>query len=602
MPLGQAVNQRCNTQAIRNVERHAFKSADVGDCLVASTSHVRRVQNVGLMECNKLAVSTAPTAERGSYASIVATVTATSVPYLIAKLAVAANTAFIETFYGDMGGAALAAEADTLHWEFLWLGSLMGGLRAVSIVVGSVAFSCSTSTPDACRLLNTDGDSPSVLGRTDRTESSCESTATVCTKGSRVLHLLFRGELMRTEVQHSGALQRLSYVYTVSWTAATVYLVAVTLVFWFSEETFFIAGDASRDLRFQIQHYFRGFAWGIVPTGWVYLNGQFGLGLRAAGIALIYDGVLYAACATVAASLLYPSHGAYGLGLGMAIGAWIAWFLNVLHVAADPVLRRSGAHPVPIHVLWRSRRDLLSSPDVRALARLGMPLAASNMTGLMQTLVVAALVSNTSSTDAAAYSIANAYFDTASIAVLAASSVVSASLAGNAPAELKDSDRANTRDDNAVLGTTDATSAGRRRRKFAAVATGLIFVAVVIVAVIPLIAPDAVAQVFGARVYAFGKALTTELMPRVRVFSFIASGAFVLSCAAMLTSATLHGWQAVWLPTIANAIAAAVGIGMAVGLQRHGTMWVALGNVVTACVQLLLLLGILIGYRRRYLM
>eukprot|EP00757_Euglenozoa_sp_SAG-D1_P025566 gene25566-1707_t len=58
----------------------------------------------------------------------------TTIPYFLSKAGIGVNTAFYEYFFGQIGGLVLASEADTFHWEFLLMGTAMGGMRAVSIL------------------------------------------------------------------------------------------------------------------------------------------------------------------------------------------------------------------------------------------------------------------------------------------------------------------------------------------------------------------------------------------------------------------------------------------------------------------------------------
>lgn len=57
-------------------------------------------------------------------------------PYIASEVAVTANGIWNGYLYGRLGESALASEGVVLTWEFLVMGTAMGGMRAISILAG----------------------------------------------------------------------------------------------------------------------------------------------------------------------------------------------------------------------------------------------------------------------------------------------------------------------------------------------------------------------------------------------------------------------------------------------------------------------------------
>jgi hypothetical protein len=195
-----------------------------------------------------------------------------------------------------------------------------------------------------------------------------------------------------------------------------------------------------------VQEYASGFAWGVLPTLWMYGTEQFVLGCFATGIALTYACV-YALTATLFAWQWYSALGAFGIGLAMSAGAWVGWIALNVHVAADSRFRDlcslwSVVEDIQGFLLWQWRRDggarsALFAAVAAEYATLAVPLAISNVVGLLVGLLVAAVATESSRSWADAYGISSAYFNAATIAVLGASSAVSALVSSvNAAAQL----------------------------------------------------------------------------------------------------------------------------------------------------------------------
>lgn len=507
-------------------------------------------------------------------------------PYFFCKMAIAANTAFIEYFYGqikDPTGTALASEADTLHWEFLWMGTAMGGMRAVSIL-GARQF----------RQLIKQQSSDMLL----QASSSDDQTTEIETNNKpfwqpheqwsfrRVVAFLFRGYMIDMKLNQLEGEEALAVgdVVNLALGLTTVYSILVAAIFYHSASIFFIAPHTNQGLLQQIQDYGRGFAWAVLPIQHLYLYGQFALGLGAGGIPLIYDGIINSVVGTLCAWQWYPHYGAYGLGLSMAAGAWVAWILNVLHFAVDPYWQRLGLAFTPFNSLFarahRLTRVFGANGIGRYYVRFAAPLAISNMLGLAQSLIVAALVSETKDNEAIAYSISSSYFQTMSIAMLGASSVVSAVLSARAPLS---------------PGVLPAT----RRLYFMLVAVVVLALALAF-GLLPILAPERFAVLFGGKVYAFSPAKAKQLLPRVKSFNILNVISFVISALGMVVAAALHGWSSMWPPTIVYMIGSTIGGTWAYGFKHRSVMDVAWGNIVTSLVQLLLLLALLFWHRRRY--
>jgi hypothetical protein len=521
-------------------------------------------------------------------------------PYLLSKVAIAANTAYCEYWFGKIGGAALQAEGDTLHWEFLLCGTAMGGMRAVSIL-----------TADAIRQHTVDDDNPSASGDVASELPSCWATI-----GAR----LFRGSLRRSpsamgrEVERDRTLGLIANAATVT---VSLYGVVTWVLFWYAGQVFFIAKGTTVDQRNSIQAYGRGFAWGVLPTLWLYLNEQFALGLQASGVAFLYGGLVYATLATVFAGLLYPVHGAYGLGMGMSIGAWVAWIALKIHFLTDSRFRALQLNFEPLwlpHVTGEDRWAYLHElgHHVAAHMKLAIPLALSNMTGLARSLIVAAVVTASSTNDAYAYSISAAYFETLNIALLGASSSVSALI--SAVRFVEQVDQRNTDEENAAISgiqpseqeplllqqhentatvTQEGHDASRRRRlrRFCAAAAAVVFVVALLLGLLPLLFPETFAKLFGGKVYDYGDELVVLLLRRIQKFNGVNFASYTVGVAAMLISASLHGMYDVNVPLLINTLANAAGAAWTIGTSRSSpeSSTPLYGGVVAQSVALVLM-------------
>lgn len=493
------------------------------------------------------------------------------VPYVLCKTGVAVNTAAIEYLYGQLGGTTLEAEADTLHWEFLLMGTCMGGMRAVAIRVARhaqrKAHAAHADVDDGTPL----NDAPLNGTTLDHDSGGCRRRA------AEAGTLLARGITPSLDATTADAAGRVANAATV---ATTIYGVGAMALFVWTRELFFIAKGTPEAVREEAQRYGRGFAWGVLPTLWLYLNEQLLLGVHASGTAMLYGGIVYGALCTVFAAAWYREHGAYGMGAGMSAGAWIAWVLLKLHLYLDPRMRALGLN---FELVWRSEHGLA---EVRAIAaeaadylKLAVPLAASNMVGLASGLIVAASVTEQSTIDAFAYSIAGAYYSTLSIAMLGASSATSAVLSMHDP-RTAEAD---------VL----PRAGGPSTRRVFFITSGIVVALAVVLGALPLIFPEAFAVLFGGRVYAFGPAFVRSIMDRVKVFNYIAFAAYAVSMVGMTVSASLHGLKDVWVPLAINAGTSAVGIVWTVACTRRGdaAITIAWGSVLVAVLNVVAMLA-----------
>lgn len=204
-----------------------------------------------------------------------------------------------------------------------------------------------------------------------------------------------------------------------------------------------------------IQKYCNGFAIGVLPTFWLYATEQFLLGCHASGLVFIY-GVIYAGLSTAFIFLFASSKPvddavfgsnlsapiAFGLGLGMSVGAWLSYILLHLHLTFfDRFIFRDLCTMFAVFQAlkerfvkdpsadWRASFEVLKS-TMRTYLGLAAFMGLSNLVGLLSGLVVAAMVLKDGDDDASKYySIASAYYTTLAIGILGASSAISALVA-----------------------------------------------------------------------------------------------------------------------------------------------------------------------------
>jgi len=462
----------------------------------------------------------------------------TVLPYYASKVAIAVNTAIVEYNFGVIGGASLAAESDTLHWEFLWMGSVMGGMRAITILAASKAHRCAPIRPLG-----------EALNRAN-SETTPASSLIAPPPQMGVLHFTFRGMVpppllatdASTDPRDVSLSLRLGVVANTATIITTLYCIPVMCLFYYSGDWFFIARRTNSAMLGRMQDYGRGFWWGVLPTQWLYLNEQFALGVHASGIALVYGGVVYAVAATVIGVVLVSGgHGVWGLGVGMSAGAWIGWIALKLHLTIDPYWRALGLNG---ESLWSgaTRRYYVDAMIVQACdyLRLSAPLALANISSLARGLIVAAVVSEVSTNDATAYSISGAYFETLNVAVLAASSCISAVVAAS-------SEGSHTRE---YLGQQP------RRIQWAVCIVVLVSG---LLGLLPLVSTERFARIFGAQVYAIGDAAVDRALGQVELFNYINFAAYSIGVVYMAIAATLHGFFDVSVPLLITVVGNVVG-------------------------------------------
>ena len=505
--------------------------------------------------------------------------------FFFSKLCIAANTAWIEYWFGVIGGRSLASEAMALHYEFLLMGTFMGGLRATTVLVAQAAQSLSVAKP--CSSVRTvtiwEGSvaasaSAPLLSLQSRPLPSATTTRATVT-------LLFRGparacELSGDHLHPCEGEERIDYISLASlaWVAAGT-LVATPLMYhgeWSRYVCLSNGHAVQAEIADEVGRYGRAFAVGVFPTLALYFCDQVCLGMQAAGLPFLYGGVLYSVVATGSAGLLYPSRGVSGLGLGMTIGAWTALTSFCLHSFLDSRLRMTVAGPCALLLRIASgsaeRAEFLRVG--RSFARLAVPLAVSNCLSLVRGLIVAGSVTIVSEDDSTAYSIAVAYFQTLEIALLGASSAVSS--------------------------IASFSSGEEPRRVISLSAAGSLCVASFGLALgaLPLMFPRAFASLFGGDVYAYGTSTVDQLeASKVRSFTWLCFASFAAATIATVAAAILHGWRVVVAPTIANFMANAIAVGWAVYFadlsSEASPTWIVMAspiaNVLAAVLQLILL-------------
>ena len=547
--------------------------------------------------------------------------------YIASKIAVAVNTAAVEAAFGNIGGAALAAEGDTLHLEFLIMGTAMGGMRATSVLSGSISGDATVTPPPSS------GGSVGLSAK----KASWRMVAFL-------LRLLFRGTLCglqgdecdeptgRSDPHARGGQlvsvgrdalaldrcrrrERLARLWRVTMAATTVYGAMATVLFANSSVTAWviaaIAKHTSSSLVAQSGLYFQGFSPGILPPLWLYNTQQLALGFSASGLALLYGGVVYATSASLLAWHWFPTLGSYGLGLGMSVGAWLAWAALLVHLVLDPELRaavlgvvaaRGRQRPLAVDIVRRDghvQQNLTagdqpeegaSGPVATATEetwrgvlgsylRLAVPLGLSNATGLVRNLTIAALVSQAGTPEAVAYGVCVAFYQTLEIAALAASSCISAVVA---------SDSAH-RDTMAVatdIGAADSRYASRRHLVWSWVAsrsirnvTAVMTAASLLLATMPILWPTVFASWFGGRIYAYGNDTVLAVAALLPKFTWICFVQFTLNLGAMVVAALLHGQRYVAVPLLCMVSGNVAGVGWAVATQHDPTR-VLLGGIV----------------------
>ena len=306
-----------------------------------------------------------PPAE-SSYPALMSHTLRFATPYVLSKVALTAGGIWSGHVYGVLAEEALAAELLTLTWEFLLMGTAMGGMRAVSILVGQLQE-------------RERGDDPIATGNVS--------------KASTV--------------------------------ATAAYAMAILPVFWNTGrilEGMGIVKDPG--ILSEVQKYFDGFVWGAPATLFLYGDEQFALGLGDTKLPLIYG----SAYATIAGILAYPfatgsgslpAMGTYGVGLAWATGAIAGWLGIRLHMGLS-------ARYAPYNLM--NFRTLRLS-DLRKYVTFATPLALSNMLTLAQSWVTSQFIAGKSRNFAEAYNATADYFQQLQVFLLSYSASTGALMA-----------------------------------------------------------------------------------------------------------------------------------------------------------------------------
>lgn len=303
-------------------------------------------------------------------------------PYIFSQAAVTANGVWNGYLYGDLGGAALQAEAVTLTYEFLIMGTWMGALRATSILAGQLNHNNEST------LNGTFFNQRSALGNLNKV-----STVLTCMYGAGAMAMF--------------------------WQAGNV-IGGIGLVKEAAQIT-------------QIDNYFWGFMWGTIPTLLLFNDEQFSLGVRDSKGPGFF-GTLYAASASLMAYPLSrgkwgaPNWGAMGIGASMSVGATGAWLLM------------RGYYQLSCCGPYQGMK-LYSFGSMRAAAfkqylAYAVPLGLTNSVGLVTSFFASQFITGFSTNAATAYSAASAYFTQMEIVLLGFSSAISAQIANYDPRRL----------------------------------------------------------------------------------------------------------------------------------------------------------------------
>lgn len=524
-----------------------------------------------------------------------------ALPYALSKIAIAGYTAYQELLFGEIGGAALEGEADSYHVLFLFMGTAMGGLRATSIL-SAPAFQTVPSRLEAlgtreggmarrlCAVLVALLRGLPVVEVDDDGDQLGRSTAPFTLNATAARTCEARQEGSDSDVvchpteEHAD---REALVIASSYSVVIYSIITSAVMKYFSATIIqSIAPSTGKSVLNVVAAFGDGFWWGSLPTLLLYNKEQLLLVSGHSLLPLMYGGVVYCTVGSLMAmswvgdaaqhnnvSASTINDGVRSVGQSLAASAWVAYAALKLHLWLDPKLR---AHSNPslctVIATWRCVRkhNSLSNAALVVVASLkqflfiAAPLAVSNSMSLIRELVVAATTSECGSSAAQAYSISQAYYSTAEIALLAASSTISAVVASD------------------------------KRFERPAIATVIMMSA--LLAVLPLIAPTAIAQFFGGSVYAYGHAGVDQVMSDVRYFNILSCVSFCCVAAGMSIAATLHGRRTVWRPLFIQLVCNGIGIGWAVVFwmehQRSGVdcVWQSGGGVVTAVLSMVALM------------
>lgn len=446
---------------------------------------------------------------------------------------------------------------------------------------------------------------------------------------------------------------KLRSVFVSSFILTTVYGLVATGLFLSSKQIFsglkILDETIEKDARIldNIQDYCNGFAIGVLPTLWLYGTEQFLLGCHASGTVLVY-GVFYAGISSVFAFLfsappssssssplfvyLFSSNPLFGLGLAMSAGAWMSFFALHLHLTffdreifRDLCTVFAVAHSIQERCTKDPEQDWRASWEtLKGLTRkyfgLSSMMGLSNLVGLASGLLIA--VATTTATDDTSkdhdyseyYSIASAYYQTLGIAVLGASSAVSALVASTdgiakhfrdkfLTIKQEDLDRAqlgaeyqkiysafweenNNNNNNhqhhnhpqhAPVSSQsikeDTEELQKQENKAPQLKTIItrsllvVFVLALLLAIPPLIIPDSFIDFFGGAIYNYNttsitttttsdSSTTTNIVYQFLIPSFLS---FVMMTLAMCVSASLHALFDVVFPLVFHIIAYVLG-------------------------------------------
>lgn len=628
----------------------------------------------------------------------------------------------------------LASEATILQWEFLIMGLCMGGMRAVSVMSGKCCAQIHLHFLDADSEFGSEKKAEEN-GTDDNNNSNCcydESSVLFrgllrhrtfrCDEGiklnpeaaerstSSLSRHLFSGAGEEAERWTRGngrqrkcdnvspeslvefrMFVKLRAVFVSSFVLTTIYGIIATLLFVFTSDIFkaldivtFTSSSSSslptskdhHTILQNIQDYCSGFAFGVLPTLWLYGTEQFLLGCHAPGAVFAY-GMLYAfLCAVL--SFVFALHGGgaeswhfsyssdfvndsplFGLGLGMSVAAWISFLLLQLHLLYfDRMIFRDLCTVCAVVQSFREKFCVASigNSDGRAsfetlksTARnyfgLSSAMGLSNVVGLICTMIIAAQTLKAADDDngggrgdgdkndeAKYYSIASAYFQTLSIAVLAASSAVSALVAvadsvakhsRDKFAQVDDAERArltdahnqvNSRCSDDTNNVSTLTERNENRQEISnnsgndppprlktAISRSLVIVCIFALAlsVPPLIIPDQFIDFFGGDISNFNSTTISNLKgedtrttnEKTKVYDFLIPAflSFVTMTLAMCVSASLHALFDVTGPLFFHIVTYAAGVGWSLGFGSDKVVLASYGSVIGPTLYLIVL-------------
>jgi hypothetical protein len=528
-------------------------------------------------------------------------------PFAGSKMAIAAYTAYQELLFGNtIGGAALAGEADAYHVLFLFMGTAMGGLRATSILAAPsfqevpsrlrklaagdlTEMLCKSSHVATVGVLQRIGFLVAALMRgmpspkhhnmsidiKDKCDQSPVEASNINTLVDAHHH---RGGSDEDHVGDANALVVVASSFVILYSVGS----ALLIKFASAHVIHGIAPWTTHPVLQVVASFGDGFWWGSLPTLLLYNKEQLLLASGHSLLPLIYGGVVYCGVGAymakcwVGSTEIYVNaednvvnNGVRQIGLSLAASAAVGYVALKIHLWVDP---RTRAHNHPSLcaglALWRCyqqvNRSVLSVvhdkllPTFKVFLFLAIPLAVSNSLGLIRQLIITATTSECNSDAAQAYSISQAYYSTAEIALLAASSTISAIVAVD--------------------------------RTFENAAIVVVIGFSLVLGVLPLLIPTEIAEFFGGSVYSYGKAEVDDVIHDVRYFNILSTVAFCLVAASMSIAATLHGRRIVWRPLLIQLVSNALGVAWAVVLwTEHSSIgvdcvWQSGGSVVTAVV------------------